>query len=247
MCASYRAAWPDRAVPPSGNHGTNMQTLDSFSSRYGRHDNLTGATRCPGLGCSFRNETCRLPLLPRSSPTTTLPTHPSTIFFSSSQQLFLSHALTINNSLEAVAHSYYPKESEPCNDMTLFHHILMLLGFLPAMLMGLAACDECAESYKACDPDGASLRDVPIPGPDLGRLYLEMLYTVNSAPAEEPQVRGLTSGNHDGKTLCCKSILVMSGQPADITRCRDHSMLAHSEFPYCHVLGKDLRPHINFI
>ena len=86
--------------------------------------------------------------------------------------------------------------------MAMFKHLLLLLGLLPALLVGLAACDDCATDYTACTPEGSSLRDVPIPGPDLGRLYLEMLYTVKDVPPAGSKV-GPTR-RVDGKTLCCK-------------------------------------------
>ena len=90
--------------------------------------------------------------------------------------------------------------------MALLRQLIFLLGFLPALLLGLVACDECKESYTACDPDGASLRDVPVPGPDLARLYLEMLYTVKSAPPSNEQADGPARRAHDGNTLCCKYV-----------------------------------------
>lgn len=87
--------------------------------------------------------------------------------------------------------------------MALLRQLVLLLGFLPALLMGLAACDECKESYTACDPDGASLREVPIPGPDLGRLYLEMLYTVKAAPVDNDKANSPVRRQSLDGILCC--------------------------------------------
>lgn len=123
--------------------------------------------------------------------------------------------------------------------MYLLWQILLVCGVFPAILSGLVACDECAEpGYSSCDPDGASAREVPTVGPDLGRLYLELLYTIKDAPPSSHLSPGLQPVRRDdGKNLCCKSSKPHPRHTDHAGRCSRNRMLGHPELSYCPVLG----------
>jgi hypothetical protein len=129
--------------------------------------------------------------------------------------------------------------------MRLLQHLIPLLSLCLAMLTTLVAGEECAEFFEKCDPDGASLRDVPLPGPDLGRLYLEMLYTVKAHPAPPQLDRANGQARRDANGLCCTCTIVMTMSSLTFRRCQRNAMLADPKLPHRDVLGEHSDLHVD--
>lgn len=97
--------------------------------------------------------------------------------------------------------------------MTLLYSVLLL--FLSASC--LLAQQTCSSDYTDCSPAGASVRDVPPIGPALGFLYLEVVSTVQAAPASGSNADSAESLDGPVKraasvSLCCELQIAESFQ-----------------------------------
>ncbi|EXJ82996.1 hypothetical protein A1O3_06813 [Capronia epimyces CBS 606.96] len=97
---------------------------------------------------------------------------------------------------------------------------VLLLFVLYACATDLNPRQSCAPSYNFCSPKGSSVRDVPVLGPGLARLYVSLLQTVDTSPSRPrtKENRGGGAVAHERRdatgTLCCaqntQCLLVLS-------------------------------------
>lgn len=85
-------------------------------------------------------------------------------------------------------------------------NLLMLLTFLLQAATTVLSQDACSTGYFKCAIDGASVRDVPSPGPELGFLYLSVVDTVEAQSGSDGPPSSSSGQPHRGQgvSTCCE-------------------------------------------
>lgn len=82
---------------------------------------------------------------------------------------------------------------------------MLLFFILPSFyFVHIVTSQGCDANYESCSPPGASDRDLPAMGPDLGRLYLDLIQMLQTTPQAPIPSSAINGGKTGLNIICCE-------------------------------------------